>query len=85
MKTPQFDKAYAECLDDAGRVTRLEPLYELTKQLEMERELLLAVARAAKQYAGTILECCMTGECTGEVCDLHRALQALRAMRKVEL
>ena len=46
---------------------------------------LIAVAQAAEQYAGSVSECCMTGERTGEVCDLHCALEALRATRKVEL
>ena len=46
---------------------------------------LIAVAQAAKQYAGLVSECCMTGDRTGEVCDLHCALEALRATRKVEL
>ena len=36
MKTPRFNKAYAECLDDTGNITRLEPLYEITRELETE-------------------------------------------------
>ena len=36
--TPEFDKAYHECLDDAGQITRLEPLYECAKKLERERD-----------------------------------------------
>ena len=32
--TPRFDAAYAECLDDAGKITRLEPLYAFAKATE---------------------------------------------------
>ena len=35
-KTPRFDKAYTECLDDTGNITRLEPLYKITEELETE-------------------------------------------------
>lgn len=34
--TPRFDAAYAECLDDTGKITRLEPLYNLARRLEFE-------------------------------------------------
>lgn len=54
-------------------------------QREIPLPQLIAVAQAAKKYAGSVSECCMMGERTGEVCDLHCALEALRATGKVEL
>lgn len=38
MNTPRFDKAYKDCLDDAGKITRLEPLYRLCEVLESENQ-----------------------------------------------
>jgi len=35
-KTPIFDSAYQECLDDTGLITRLEPLYNAFERLENE-------------------------------------------------
>lgn len=35
---PRFTKAVSECLDDTGKVTRLEPLYALTVSLELENK-----------------------------------------------
>lgn len=47
------------------------------KLLELENTKLLEVAIAAKEYAGSVSSCCMTGDCTGEVCELHCALKSL--------
>lgn len=38
--TPRFQKAYLECLDDTGGITRLEPLYGFAKQMELENRAL---------------------------------------------
>lgn len=38
--TPRFQKAYLECLDDTGAITRLEPLYGFAKQMELENRAL---------------------------------------------
>ena len=37
-QTPRFQKAYQACLDDAGQITRLEPLYRLCESLELETQ-----------------------------------------------
>jgi hypothetical protein len=77
--TQRFDSECMEKLPDY----RAE-LFLIQKQ-EIPLSELIAVAQAAKQYAGLVSECCMTGDRTGEVCDLHCALEALRATGKVEL
>ncbi len=42
----------------------------------LERDLNRLV-KAAKQYAGSVSDCCMTGERTGEVCQLHAIISEL--------
>ena len=92
MKTPQEEaEEWVKRIDNNHlysdwRYDR-EELRSLIESIlsESGRAELIAVARAAKEYAGTISECCMTGDCTGEVCELHCALQALRTTGKVEL
>ena len=49
---------------------------------QSEHSALVAVAEAAKKYAGPVSECCMTGEATGEACELHQTLAQLAAVRK---
>ena len=39
-ETPRFNKAYAECLDDTGKITRLEPLYDFAERIELENKML---------------------------------------------
>lgn len=53
-------------------------------QTELQSKLtaLEAVVVAAKEYAGTMSSCCMTGEATGEVCKLHQALSAYDNYKK---
>lgn len=38
---------------------------------------LKSVVEAARRYAGSTVDCCMSGEATGEVCELHQALAML--------
>jgi hypothetical protein len=40
VPTPRFQKAYLECLDDTGAITRLEPLYDFAQKMERENRLL---------------------------------------------
>ena len=53
----------------------------LIVQAVNEYDALNAVAEAAKKYAGLTTDCCMGGEATGEVCELHQALALLDAVR----
>jgi hypothetical protein len=36
VSAPRFKKAYMECLDDVGTITRLEPLYAFAEHMEIE-------------------------------------------------
>ena len=45
---------------------------------------LIEVARAAKVDAGPRSMCCMSGEATGELCELHQALDALKQTGKAD-
>ena len=98
MKTPQEQVEHppTECCNYSAPITIPYPVMwnEFNKVVQCHNcghvwvpkcPELIAVALAAKQYAGLVSECCMTGDRTGEVCDLHCALEALRATRKVEL
>jgi len=40
VPTPRFQKAYLECLDDTGAITRLEPLYDFAQKMELENRAL---------------------------------------------
>jgi hypothetical protein len=40
VPTPRFQKAYLECLDDTGAITRLEPLYDFAQKMERENRAL---------------------------------------------
>ena len=66
MKTPRFNKAYAECLDDTGQITRLEPLYRICERLELENNELQATIN-------TLHNLCVSAE--------KRALQKLEEER----
>lgn len=63
---------------DAAEEERAEQmiLNRLAETIEQETHcgILLRVAEAAKKYAGATTDCCMGGEATGELCELHQAL-----------
>lgn len=37
-KCPRFHKAYLDCLDDTGVITRLEPMYDFAINMETENQ-----------------------------------------------
>ena len=53
--TPRFRKAYLECLDDTGAITRLEPLYNFAKRMELEnRALREGCSKIAASYCADL-------------------------------
>ena len=66
--------------DDAERMI----VNKLAEIIEKETlcGVLLRVAEAAKQYAGPTTDCCMGGEATSELCELHQALAQWEHLKK---
>lgn len=66
-----FDASDAE-MEQAERII-VEKLARIIEQ-ETHCGVLLLVAEAAKKYAGPTTDCCMGGDRTSELCELHQAL-----------
>lgn len=77
--TPQFDAAYAACLDDAGTITRLEPLYEFAKSAELELKKLDSIKRSVHAAHGLLAP--LGNQVTPSVMAIREALSILRCAR----